>query len=192
MVGVLLCGAATPARAASLEYVIEIGIVESVSPDLAAGYYGRAGRFSFNEELVPETGNAIISWSQMSDFSIDLSPLALSLDHLRAGRCITSDQLPVCGLLFRDGEYAGIVGQYSIADSFRFALRLDNTSPSLFDTGQVFQSASIEDLDLGEVVAGGFVTVSARPMPEPGSVVFFSIGVALVALSLRRSKPQSE
>ena len=179
----LALGLGAEAEASSLSFAIDIGIVESIDETIETGVYRGAGRLAFDESLVAESSFAVVSWSQISAFSLDLSPFALDLESLRSGSCITAQRLPLCGLLFVNGELQGIVGQYSIPSPI-YALRLDNTSPSLFDAGLDFQSTSIESLDLGFVVAGGFV--SARPIPEPSSVAAFAIGAAIVGFSLRR------
>jgi hypothetical protein len=157
------------------------------------GSFRDAGSFQVESSLLPARGNALISFGQISDFSLRLPDFVIGPDLLSQGSCLTAAQLPVCGFLFSDGRLQGLVGQFSMPTSNpSYAFRLDNSSGNFFNPGAIFQSASIDNLDLGVTVASGFVTV--RPIPEPLSTLLFAAGAGIVGLagrqrSRRRSRP---
>jgi len=193
---VCLIGSAQPASASALSFALDLEIAESISDTAPAGVYRRAGEFRVNSSLlesepgVPRT-LSLISWNQVRSFSLDLPGIGLNDSHLTAGTCLAAGVLPSCGLLFTGSTYLGLVGQYSIPNALAspgYNLRLDNTSSSLLSPDAIFQSVSIEDLDLGFTVAGG--SLSVRPIPEPSSVLALLFGAAVIGIACRKSSTQ--
>ena len=150
-----------------------------------SGDFRNAGSFRVESSLLPTRGNALISFGQIEDFSLQLPEFAIDPTLLDQGSCLSDAQLPVCGFLFSDGRLQGLVGQYAMpTSSALYAFRLDNTSPTLFDASPIFQGVSIENLRLGSTVASGFVRV--RPIPEPLSSILFVMGAGIVSAAARR------
>ena len=181
----------SPARAFPIPFTIDVSFPFEPSDVQGAigGSFQNAGSFRVESSLLPTRGNALISFGQISDFSLRLPDFAVDAQHLSDGTCLSAAQLPVCGFLFSDGRIQGLVGQYAAPTSDPlFSFRLDNTSPNLFDPAPIFQAVSIESLAAGGTVASGFVSV--RPVPEPVSSLLFGAGAGLVAMALRRSAPR--
>jgi hypothetical protein len=177
----------SPAQAFPVSFAIDLSFpFEPIGEEGAlGGTFRDAGSFRVESSLLPSRGSALISFAQISEFSLRLPDFTIDAQHLDAGSCLSADRLPVCGFLFTDGQVRGLVGQYAMPTSdARFAFRLDNTSPSLFDTGAIFQGVSIDNLDVGFTVASGFVAV--RPIPEPASMLLFGAGSMVAGLAARR------
>jgi hypothetical protein len=175
------------AHAFPISFAIDLSFPFEPAPVEGAlsGTFRDAGVFRVESSLLPARGPAVLSLGQISDFNLTLPDFAVTRQDVDQGTCLSADRLPVCGFLFSNGQLLGLVGQYAMPTSdVRFAFRLDNTSPTVFDPGAIFQSVSIDNLDLGFTVASGFV--SFRPIPEPASVLLFLAGSGAVGVALRR------
>lgn len=180
--------APSTAPAMSMRYAIDLDVVDSISPALEPGYYRRIGGFRIEESLLSPVAT-FIPWAELSDFTLTLPSHTLGSTNVDSGSCLTAAQVPFCGIWFLGDRLQGIVGQFSMpADPF-FYFRLDNTSPTLFDPGALYQSMTLEDLSLGYAVASG--QVSIRPVPEPSAIALFLLGALLIAVAVRGRLPHA-
>lgn len=178
----------SPVHASPITFAIDLSFPFEPFPAEGGltGTFLNAGTFRVESSLLPAQGSALISFAQVSDFSLQLPDFTIGSGDLGAGTCGSAARLPVCGFLFTDGRLRGLVGQYSMPTSdARFAFHLDNTSVTLFDTSSIFQSVSIDNLQAGITVASGFAAVR-QPMPEPVSSLLFGAGAVMAALAARR------
>ncbi len=177
----------SPGHAAPVPFAIDLSFpFEPGGTDGALrGTFLGAGTFHIESSLLTARGNALVAFGQISAFDLRLPDFTADAQHLGAGSCLSAAQLPVCGLLFTDGQVRGLVGQFSLSTSDpRFVFRFANTSPSLFDTTAIFQGVLIDDLNLPATVASGFVAI--RPIPEPASSLLFGIGSLAAGVAARR------
>jgi len=180
--------APSTAPAMSMRYAIDLDVIDSISPALEPGYYRRIGGFRIDDSLLSPVAT-FIPWAELSDFTLTLPNHTLGTASADSGSCLTAAQVPFCGIWFLGDRLQGIVGQFSMAADPLNLFRFDNTSPSLFDPGALYQGMSLEDLSLGYTVASG--QVSIRPVPEPASIALFLLGALLISVAVRRRLPHA-
>jgi hypothetical protein len=203
-----------PALAASLSFSMDFELFGCPlsscgfpQGEILDGPFADVGHFNIDSELLSDSSQTLISFSELQDFSLSFPGVApfFSFDqaNLGQGSCFTDpgpgrsgEPSSPCGMLFTGTRFDGFAGEFLIPDDMFGSI-------VAFGAGNM---GNLEFIAFGEPGPGGglpgalFSTdgvssaqihvthVASAPVPEPSSMLLLLAGAGLVGRYARRQR----